>query len=258
MKKATLVAFAAAAVTLTAPLAHAAPKWLPENSNKVTCETQVDKFLGTQNVGLWTRIVDPAPHGLGYRTSTGTHGKWVEFHQFADGRAHVFIVTGQKVVSHFWNGKDCKAKIQESPGPAVLSAQEAKGKRYFFDKDLKAVLDSKKSGLVYVWSPGMVYSMKHYQDFKTAAKKMKIDFIPLMDPSWDQKSAKTLTSFYNMPLEDRRVASVELTMRNATIHFPSSFVYANGHIGERIIGVYTPDLLEAEIKKELSFLTTLK
>ena len=234
------------------------------------CGDAVKAYLKSVKVtGEWMRRIEPAKGASAFRTPTYVLGTWVEVQTLADGTAKVFTLKASEGELRTFAKDKCSPPAEKIAG--VVRASQP-GRRYFTDADLAKLLESTKPGILYVWSPGMVYSMRHYQAFKDTAKKLGIGFQALMEPSRDRASARQLADFHKMPAieaadgqerrlaseEDPRVASVEILMRNVS-HYPMTLVYGQGVINERpITGVLSAKDLEREVSERLAYLGASK
>ena len=234
------------------------------------CAEAVQALLKTEKVtGEWMKRIGPERGASAFRSPTFELGKWIEVQTLADGTAKVFKLQANEGELRTFAKDQCALRPEKIAG-AVRPPQP--GRRYFTDADLAKLLESTKPGILYIWSPGMVYSMRHYQVFKETAKKLGIGFQALMEPSRDRASARQLADFHKMPAieaadgqerrlasdEDPRVASVELLMRNVS-HYPMTLVYGQGVINERpITGVLSAKDLEREVSERLAFIGAAK
>jgi hypothetical protein len=195
----------------------------------------------------WHRQVDPSPDGKSFRASTKKFGVWVELHIFLKGIEAIKISSGG-TESVTWN-QNCQEKKKVS----TLSIQ--KNKNVFTDDDLESLIKKNEKGMLYIWSPGMVYSMDSYPVFKNAAAKLNLPLTVLMDPYFDEERGAKIAKDFKIPYMNRRVESVELLMRNISTHYPETLIYCNGKLSyQRIIGAMTPEVLEDEIKASLKAL----
>ena len=88
----------------------------------------------------------------------------------------------------------------------------------------------------------MVYSVNHSEDYFQLAKKNKFEFTSLLvhDVQFDEADQALKTK--KQKFSGRKLASVDLYMRDATLHYPTFLVYNNGQIhSKRIVGINTPE-----------------
>lgn len=127
--------------------------------------------------------------------------------------------------------------------------------KYFTDYELEKILKTGESGLIYLWSPGMVYSVQYIETFREIAKKLNLRFVEVMDPNVKTGFANEFLKKAKRELATVKNDSIELSMRNGQTHFPTTFVFSNGHLArEPITGVYNSEQLESAIKRNLMVL----
>lgn len=228
---------------------------LADNSdaiNDAVCAKEVKAKLAEWNsTSQWQRQVDPATGAQSYRSPTKTFGTWVEVQKHP--AKSVVMAMSAKGLTAVTYEKSCEP-IATTKKYEALSAEKG-GKHYFTDMDLVNLVNSKKSGMIYVWSPGMVYSVDEFQTFKNTAKKLGLQFTVVMDPYADQKYARQIAQQRKLPLDDKRVESVELLMRNMGVHFPMTLVYHKGQLSRNpIIGVMHAPQLEKELRSQIAAL----
>lgn len=219
--------------------------------------------LGSKNE--WIRQVDPQPDSKLFRSPTEKIGQWVEMHFQDGGKTHLRFFSPTEVKEFVAVGTSCKIQETKAERPGYLKS--AMGKKNFTDKDLEKVLASKQKTLIYVWSPRMVYSLEFLGTFRKVAAKKGFQFIAVMDPNVPLTMAKLAAAKARISLRQDRMlasvdkkfqdasihlASVELSMRNGMIHYPTSFVVANGKISNfRILGVKTEDFILQNLNKAM-------
>ena len=220
----------------------------PPFLSEVKCRAPIAAWLESKGaINKWRRQVDPSPGARSFRSPTSQFGNWVEVHTFVDGQADGYLISTEHSEEINWK-KNCVATISTS------EKSESKN-NHFTDHDLALLMKENKAGIIYVWSPGMVYSMDFYPAFKAVAEKLKLPLTVLMDPYFDEAQAKKRAEEFKIPFMNRRVESVELLMRDIGTHYPETLVYSNGKLSdERIVGVMTSDVLEKEIKSSLKAL----
>lgn len=102
----------------------------------------------------------------------------------------------------------------------------------FSDADLASLVDKKTSALLYVWSPRMVLSGTEARDVATLATAEALSFVPLHDPRVG--AAELNDALKRLPHtalnNSQSLCSPALIQREATRHFPTSFVMANGQL----------------------------
>jgi hypothetical protein len=111
--------------------------------------------------------------------------------------------------------------------------------------------------MIYLWSPRYVYSVKDFQIFRDAAAKKGMEFIAVLDPQVSVEEAQAAVEKTNQEMKPtkrkmasletfkgRKLASVELFMRDGMVHYPTVFVVKNGKMNPHgLPGILTPPLL---------------
>lgn len=226
----------------------------------IPCQKQVSAFLKNEfsKDGIqWERVVDQDSQTQVYRASRDL-GHWYELQVSEKNPPKIFYISSKLNKNFEWNKKTCA--MTQSEGRGLMFKQETAGARpadsapesFFTDSDLKNLVASGKSGVIYVWSPRMVYSVTEFRVFRDVAKKLNIEFVPVLDPFVHESEARGAAKSVQAEFKGRRLASVDLYMRNSTLHFPTVFVYGNGKINSRrVIGVLPPEGLEITFKEWL-------
>lgn len=112
----------------------------------------------------------------------------------------------------------------------------AKGQElYFENQDLYKILQNSKSkqtrGIIYSWSPHMVFSFEGIQELKEEAKKYNIEVTVVLDQFADSETVKKTVKENNIDAQDcKRINSQVLNDLGITIHYPTYLFYENGEI----------------------------
>ena len=120
-------------------------------------------------------------------------------------------------------------------------------------------MSKKEKYILYLWSPGMVYSGKAHNQFKITSEKLGYKFLSLVDEKYPIEFIKANSKNFKIADNYRGFHSFDLLMREAGLHYPVSFILENGRISRfPIIGVYSTDYLATAIKKESRLLARTK
>lgn len=239
--------------------------FLPSGVKPPLCDQQVQSHLQTifspGTSPHWSRVVDPDFETTAYRVSTHI-GEWYELH-VSEGKAPQLLTFSPESTHQIsWNEKDChKDDLAQKP-LQIFSQEKDPEALAFTDADLKKLLSSGKKGMIYMWSPHMVYSVEQSENYAAVARKKKMEFTAVLDPMVPvAEAAAAMKTQKKAVVGSRRIASVsdlrklnsiDLYMREATLHFPTVFVYKNGKIHpHRIIGVLTPQGLSNAVDQWL-------
>lgn len=215
---------------------------MPAGPTNILCPSAaVTELESLGATGEWIRHIDPEPGGWAFRSPTKTFGQWVEIRINSKGLTDILVSRSDKskVVSL---DKMCMKKVSTADFFASLKSDHD-----FTDKELEKIVKSGRTGLVYIWSPGMIYSVKHFNQFKDLCKKLGFDFVPVANFSGVYSSLEGTAKKFNLPADPKVSRSIELFMRGIQ-HHPTSYVYSHGKLStDPILGV-KPD---ADLKRAI-------
>ena len=147
-----------------------------------------------------------------------------------------------------WDRFQCQAKIALKPEKKAPPL----GKEFFTDTDLQKLVETEKQGVIFVWSPGMIYSMLEYPEMKSAVDSLGLKIITVMDPFVEKKIIQKTASSRKLPMSERRLEAVELLSRNMTQHYPASIVFSQGKLAnDTIIGALSAASFRQRIIEDL-------
>lgn len=221
------------------------------------CKKSILEELSNFGFKDWNRFADPYLGVKSYRSPSTQFGVWNEL-RFTEDKTQVklFRIGPDRVQTVQWD-KSCKKTSKEEVSFIKKRLQQKEA--WFSDKDLQNVLKKNKKGIVYLWSPGMVYSMKEYNVFKNYAQKNKLAFIPVLDDKAGRANANAAADQYKFEPGARKMASVELIQRSGSAHFPRTFVFSNNKISrEPLLGVMPEKTLAKLVTQELKALEASK
>lgn len=121
------------------------------------------------------------------------------------------------------------------------------------DTKLLTQMVNNKEGIIVMYSPGMNHSWTAIERLQKIGKEQNLPISFVMDPFASEKVAKDEAKKHHVSLNSfEKLSSLELAYRDATMHYPSFFVYKNGAIvGNMIPGLMTEQKYNAAIKKTL-------
>lgn len=214
-----------------------------------SCKNQVeDKLRYFKSKDLWIPIVVPKPGHKMYRSATQTLGHWLEI--ILSDKPVVSYITPRGTYEYSWETSNCNHQSFKfyEPSPDHIDVDGYS----FKDKDLKELLDSNGSYLIYVYSPRMTYSIKEMQSLAEAAEELGFNFVPIIDPT--VQNFRENDHPYLKGKTIIKAASIELLMRQMFVHFPTSLVVYKGKILDPFIfGVMSQENFQREIKRRVSF-----
>jgi hypothetical protein len=170
----------------------------------------------------WFREPLAAGEGSAMNGPTTKIGTWVELEVDRDGTVSAVRRSPETTVKIHWQ-KNClpEAKVAATdisrPGTFPVLT----------DANLESALKNGTSGIIYAWSPHMPLSVKGFPEAQALARKLKIKFIPVLDPVADESAARAAIKKYNFPSAAlRKNVSIELQSRLMGIHYPSTIVFS--------------------------------
>lgn len=220
----------------------AAPSpFLPNMSGKkILCESSLKEKLEIEfshQSPNWNREVDAEAMTMTFRAAKKI-GEWYELQISESAAPKLLYFSANKTKDFLWNADTCQFTTIEGRGLVLFHQEKNYPIDSFTDQDLEKLLARKSRGIIYVWSPHMVFSFTEFRTFRDVAKKKHLEFIPVLDPSAGVREAAAAAKKVHAEFKGRKLASVDLYMRNATLHFPTVFVFANGKINtHRLIGI---------------------
>lgn len=239
---------------------------LPKDSSPdFKCKTEVQKELEKVFSGVspdWERTADPSFDTQAFRAPTAKTGEWYELQIAEKETPKLFFYSSAKNATSSWS-KTCKLATTKKPGLEFFKLTGNDKSEIYGDADLAKLMADKKTAMIYMWSPRMVYSVTEFNRMRALAEKRKMEFVPVLDPMVDIKEARAAMKKAGIDFQIKtansqrepssialykRMNSVELYMRNGTLHFPTVFLTANGKMhSRRIIGVMTNDGMNASL-----------
>jgi hypothetical protein len=223
------------------------PKTLKHFSLSDPC---LDKFeslaKNLKTTNQWIRVVDPEVGVQQVRSSTSTLGQWIDV-----------IFNGKEILSlKSRNGFETKTFKKIAPATCTFNtsviAETQFNRAGLTDSQLLQLIKSEK-GVIYIWSPRMVYSGQQLLHFKRTAMSMKIKFSAAVDPKSKSSRNQEVQKKYHFDKSYLDpVTSFDLHMRQFSNHFPRTFVYSKGKIHPNFItGVMPAELLKKNIESRL-------
>lgn len=111
----------------------------------------------------------------------------------------------------------------------------------FHDRDLDSLLHEQGSGVLYLWSPHMPYSVQGAREARQVADALGIRPVLLLDPYAEPALAGSTARVNRLPAGAlRRMRAGRLSRMGATQHFPTAVVFAAGRVDVRMLPGYTP------------------
>ena len=210
----------------------------------IKCSQQLEKILVKFDFvadAKWKKTDSISYANKAYKIESKRIGHWVVIETNNDG---VDLVTYESSTKKFYSikNKDCKSVEEAVSEFKMYDEKIDKKSKPFTDNDLVKLIGQNKKGVLYIWSPRMVYSVNHSEDYFQLAKKNKFEFTSLLANDVSFNEADQALKTKKQKFSGRKLASVDLYMRDATLHYPTFLVYNNGQIhSKRIVGINTPE-----------------
>jgi hypothetical protein len=183
-----------------------------------------------------------------FASPAGETGVWVEVAFYPNHSVELLRASPDALVRARWRKADCAPQL-ETHTVGVVPAKALS----FTDQDAAKMVKSGDSFLFYFWSPHMPLSVTGFPEAREMASKLKLKFVPLLDPEADAVAVQDAVKEQGIPAgATRRPSSVELSYRGVGIHYPATLVLSRGKFSRIYPGYWTtPDELESFIRGSL-------
>lgn len=222
-----LILFVAAHTATLATGARAAVDWsgIVKDVRKIPCISDARTSLRAwETIDEWSLMSVNGGEKV-FQSPTRAIGSWVELHLSPKAPPTAYRIQKNLLEKIAWKS-DCDVDISVRELKTLESTAGA-----FTDHDLRKLVLSGKSGLIYVWSPSFPYALKAFPAFVAAARERKVSFTVLMGSGVDVAKAKKLAREFKVKgLSYRVTESFDLFRRGSAAHQPIVFFYANGRI----------------------------
>ncbi|WP_025410532.1 hypothetical protein [Gemmatirosa kalamazoonensis] len=222
-----------AIVPLGAALVLAAGHARPSDGCRAALASVERRWGGT---GEWRRL---APYPVAREASpTDSVGVWLERWTLDDGRVELRRVSARETRVADVTGEGCVMRTTAHARTYDAAAMAGA----FTDDSLRATMRVHRRGMVYVWSPGMPLSVRGLAEARAAASALGVGFTAVVA---DARPGE-LEIVRHDPVDARTMDALELVYRDATIHYPTALLYADGKpLGTAIPGYKSRDTYEA-------------
>jgi hypothetical protein len=197
------------------------------------CRPQVVQVLDTwETQRAWSRFLSPGAR-LVYRTPTKKIGTWIELRLEADGTIELLRLSPHSRTRILWDRLKCSPKLSS----AAIPRDEKRLKDAFDDKYFETLASRNESGVLYLWSPHMPYSLKGWDPVSRAAKQLNLPVFPVLDPHASPALLAEMPAEFNaLKAASRRLESWELIQRGVGAHYPTTVLFSKG----RVVGPVFP------------------
>lgn len=225
-----------------------------EISPDLMCHKSTSKFLSGMKPSVQREWFESPGNSSTkvFRSPSNEIGTWYEVQWMTDSNSLQIVSYSPKAreIYRFSEPSCIPEKTSISPWEFYKQTKGSKTVR-FDDRVLEGLLKKFSAGIIYVWSPRMVYSVKEAEKVSSVARQNGFEMISVLSHLVSDEEVKSALKVAKIEsAATRKLASVDLFMRGGTLHYPSIFVFANGKIHpHRIIGVMTDHDLGYLMKK---------
>jgi|GEM_PF-4532557 len=162
-----------------------------------------------------------------YRGRTSWSGVWLEVRRYANDEVTAFRMTSNTLTSASWRRANCTPSIR------VDTSTQQKSFLYgsFNDANLDAMLKREKTGIIYIWSPHMKYSLRGMREILKIAKALKVHVEVLVEGAASDAALRDVQNTEKIdPKYMRAVDSLDIVMRHTTLHYPSMLLFKDGEV----------------------------
>ncbi|MGV3707703.1 MAG: hypothetical protein ACO1Q7_02605 [Gemmatimonas sp.] len=166
-------------------------------------------------------------------TPTRTTGVWLERGQLENGNFEVRRVSATETRIATVADSSC------APVVTVRKRTYAAGANgdALTDASLDSLMRANTRGMIYVWSPRMPLSIKGLTEARAAAHDLGIPLTAVVAAPLDEDRSQVDSTIVRAS-DWRRLQSIELFYRNATVHYPATLFYQNGRIIDGVFPGY--------------------
>lgn len=241
-------------------LASSKKDFLPDFS----CKKEILKITkkNSNPKQTWTRHIDENHQTKIFRRPLKSLGRWYELRIVDNSQPALLEISNNDSTFYKFDSK-CKVTKRYGPGLIFESYEPNQDSQLrkisseysdFTDNDLASEIKNAE-GFIYVWSPNMVYSVTNLNDYKKFAADKKMKFIAVMGHDSSFENGQLALNAKKVTDSIRKLASVELFMRDAPLHYPTFYYFNSGKLHPRYIrGILMPKDLEehfSTLKSEL-------
>ncbi len=214
------------------------------------CAKQIEDKVKELNIkSQWVRFIMGGPGQFAYRAPISV-GLWAQISIDKEGVTFTKKTEGNAISQRF-SGETCVPQIAIQAVPKdMLPAKNSLG-----DSELRKIVESGKTGVIYIWSPNMTLSPQGHHHVEAIAKKLGIEFNAYVDPAVNSQKVAKEAKKSRLPASSLKpMMSFDLMMRGASLHYPATFIYKDGKISRWAKHGYEDlkqfeEFIKAEIEK---------
>lgn len=212
------------------------------------CQKVVETKLKEMNIqSQWVRFIGGEAGSFSYRAPISV-GHWVQV-SIDNGGVTLSKMTETNAISTRYSEESCVPQIAIQAVPK----ESIPAKNTLSDAELKKIVESGASGIIYIWSPQMSLSPVGFHHIEATAKKLGVELHAYVDPRANSNLVAKVAKNARLPASSLKpMQSFDLTMRGATLHYPATFTYKNGKLSRWAKHGYENEVqFEKFIKEEL-------
>lgn len=209
------------------------------------CDKNLNEFINHNQISNLTfrEVLADTFSERAFRVNSHSIGHVFEFHFNNERLRKVIKVTNDKMEIAEVNPQSCEFNFVENKFPwYVQKAFDGKRENEFTDNDLRELISSHSSGIIYFWSPKFSYSVEYLPEILKISKKLNLKLTVVADPRVSNTeinqainkvfNLKTNQMMRSIASEDKIkiMKSYDLFMRNGFNHFPVMYYYHNKKI----------------------------
>jgi hypothetical protein len=177
----------------------------------------------------WREEYENLKQILVIKAPTNTIGTWIFLEKDQSGQKLTAVrISPHTKLKLSWSHSGCEGGIEEFVADKEVKPQadSATTISAFDDSQLKTLLEQRKPGLIYVFSPGMHLSLDGIESARIAANALHLDLTILIDPQFKNFAPAELEKRTHLNVRSIKwIDSNELYFRGMTTHYPSLIVY---------------------------------
>jgi len=215
------------------PVSSARAADFPSLLQKQKCFAKAEKILNEWKAqGSWTHAIGHKPGEEMFRTPTDAIGKWIETSINSD--QLTLRLFNEKAVLAVDFDKSCNSKARML-AHKPKSQRVTPGYKKFQDRNIVELLDQKKPGVIFLWSPHKQISVEGLKQILEAGKVTHTKVFPVVDPDADASAVDRVVKELKLAKKDvYYFDSFDLQYRGFRLHHPSLIVFNDGKFTSQV------------------------
>lgn len=206
-----------------------------DSLKQIPCAKQASQVLTQWKVqDHWSHAVGHQPNEQVFRAPTEAIGKWVEV-AFNGSDVDLRLFNEKAILTTKFD-KHCRstAGLLAHQVKSRLSEKQRKYK-VMHDKEIVSLLEQKRSGVIFLWSPHKQISVEGLKQILQAGKATNTPVYPVVDPDSDPKAVDRVAKELKLAKKDIYfLDSFDLQYRGFRLHHPSLIVFNDGKFTSQV------------------------